>query len=367
MKDELELPELHPVIAGYRLGEEMGRGPLGKIYRAQQQQSGEWAVLRGFTRPNGVEEARWDAAKAQFRDLLTAHKNLPSHPALQKIVDFGDEDGIFWVASEYFEAKTLQHIVMEEGPQALAWAIAVFRQVAEAVDWAGNRGLCHTDLTPFNVLLVRDPELAPGQVRVKVINFGLAHARRKFGSRYAAPEQMGGAEGDRRSDVYSAGALLCEMLTGRALIEGKTPDEIAAKVRTGATPVFPNFWPAYVQNILTAMLARDPMRRYERVTHAIEDLAAKRNPSFSTALADRADRLAHLAPERTAAQAKQLEREARQQLHMGVAPETETPRGTAYQYDSFPSNTRIRLQEFEKPLSEQDIREIRNRLAPIKR
>ena len=325
MKTDLDLPDLHPVVAGYRIGEEMGRGPLGKIYRARHEQTDEWAVLRGFTRPEGVEERRWDAAKAQFRDLLTTHKNLPSHPAIQKILGFGEEDELFWVASEYFEAKTLQFVLMEEGPQSLAWTLSVFRQVADAVDWAGAHGVCHTDLTPHDILLMRDPDLSPGQSRVKVINFGLAHARRKYGSRYAAPEQMAGVEGDRRADVYATGALLCEMLTGQPLRDGKTPDEIAARVRAADLPAFPNFWPAYVQNVLTAMLARDPQRRYERVTHAIEDLAAKRNPSFSTTLADASARLMSLSPEQTAARNKEKEREIRQELQMGLTPLHETP------------------------------------------
>lgn len=366
MNKTAELPDIHPIIAGYRVGAEMGRGPLGKIYRAQHEETGQFAVLRGFARPEGVDEARWDAAKAQFRDLLTAHQCLPPHPAIQKILGFGDENGLFWVASEYFEAKTLHYVLTEEGPQALAWAVSVFRQVGEAVDWAGLHGLCHTDLTPFNVLLVRDPELAPGQIRVKVINFGLAHARRKFGSRYAAPEQMTGVEGDRRSDVYATGVLLSEILTGRPLIEGKTPEEIAAKVRSAPIPVFPNFWPAYVQNILTAMLARDPARRYERVSQAIEDLAAKRNPSFSTSLADRADAMEALAPARTAAQAKEIERDIRRELNIGTAPDGELPRGSAFVYSSFAPETRVRLQEFEKPLSQQDMLEIRRRLTGIR-
>jgi serine/threonine-protein kinase len=365
MQSTPELPDHHPVIAGYHIGEEMGRGLLGKIYRAHHEQSGQWAVLRGFARPDGVEEARWDAAKAQFHDLLSAHQSLPAHPAIQKILGFGEEEGLFWVASEFFEAKTLHYVLTEEGPQALAWAITLFRQVADAVDWAGLHGLCHTDLTPFNILMVRSPELAPGEIQVKVINFGLAHARRKFGSRYAAPEQMVGGEGDRRSDVYSVGVLLSEVLTGKPLIEGKTANEIAAKVRSAPVPVFPNFWPAYVQNILTAMLARDPARRYDRVTQAIEDLAAKRNPSFSTDLADRADAIQGLAPREAVEKAREIERQARQELNMGVTASEALPRGSAFVYGSFAPDTRIRLQEYEQSLSEQDLLEIRRRLTPI--
>ena len=212
-----------PIIAGYKIGKEMGQGPLGKIYRAAHTETGQRVVFRGFTKPAGADDAKWEAAKNQFRDLLAAHQRVEEHLNVQKILAFGEEDDLFWIATEWFEARTLHQILTEEGAQTRRRTFDIFEQVARAVDSAGERGLSHTDLTPYNILLVKPPANEPNRIIVKVINFGLAHARRKYGSRYAAPEQLNGVEGDRRADVYAAGALLYEMLAGVPLRDGATP------------------------------------------------------------------------------------------------------------------------------------------------
>ena len=256
----------------------MGAGPLGKIYRAVHEATGEKAVFRGFTRPEGADPEKWEAAKNQFRELLEQHHRIDKHPTIQAISGFGEEQGLFWIATEYFEGRTLQQILASGGAQDLPWCLEVMRQVADAVDYAGERGLPHTDLTPYNILLVNHRE-SPNQVDVRVINFGMAHARSKYGSRYAAPEQQNGFDGDRKSDVYAVGALLFEMLTGKPIFTGTTADEIAQKIRTEALPNGLSGRPSYVQNVLGAMLAKAPRFRYASVKEAINDLANKRSPA----------------------------------------------------------------------------------------
>jgi serine/threonine protein kinase len=113
-----ELSDTYPTIAGYRIGNLMGQGPLGKIYRAVHLQTGEVAIMRGFTRPGNADASSWEAAKNQFRQLLSAHQrvaDLPGAPTtLQRILGFGEEGGLFWVASEYFEARPLHQILQDE-------------------------------------------------------------------------------------------------------------------------------------------------------------------------------------------------------------------------------------------------------------
>lgn len=269
-----------PLIAGYVIGEGMGRGPLGKIYRATHHETGKQVVFRGFTRPEGADATAWEKAKDQFRELLEQHRRIENHPNIQKIVNFGDEDGLFWIATEYFEGRTLHAILEQEGAQRLPWAIAVFRQVAHAADWSGERGLSHTDLTPYNILLVNQPEADSRKIQVKVINFGLAHARKKYGSRYAAPEQMTGSEGDRRADVYAVGALLYETLTGVPLHDGASPELVAAQVKTNKAnklPAVPD-QPDFVGKVLSVMLTTDPRMRYASVSEAVDDIDHERAP-----------------------------------------------------------------------------------------
>ena len=284
----VEESESHPVVAGYRVGEEMGRGPLGKIYRAQHVETGDMVVFRGFTRPADADDTAWQAAKEEFRSLLEQHRRIDGHPVIQQIIAFGEEGELFWIATEYFEGRPLHEFLGGgTGGRPMDWAVAVMKQVAAAVDFAAERGLAHTDLTPSNVLLLNEAGPEPAVPRVKVINFGLAHARNKFGSPYAAPEQVTGKEGDRRSDVWGAGALLFHLLTGALPFVGDSPKGIAGQILQGAPPI-PGSLPEYARDVLAKMLARNPSARYPSVGAAVADLEFRRSPKVLTSFEEAA-------------------------------------------------------------------------------
>ncbi|MDX1934608.1 MAG: serine/threonine-protein kinase [Capsulimonadales bacterium] len=277
-------PDAHPIIAGYRVEELLGQGPLGKVYRATKTATGERSVIRGFSRPEEADPVEWEEAKAQFRELLEAHRriaDLPNAPkTVQRVLAFGEENGLFWIATEYFEGVTLRNLLNREGVLPMTRIIEILTQVALAVDWMGEQGLPHTDLTPYNIVLVQ-PETGNGlpRLHIEVINFGLAHARSKYGSPYAAPEQMAGAAGDRRSDVYAVGAILHEMLTGVPLFTGSTPDEITQRVLYSPPQILIRR-PQTAYKIVSAMVARRPEHRYATVGEAIGDLLNNREPGF---------------------------------------------------------------------------------------
>jgi serine/threonine protein kinase len=278
-------PEANPVIAGYRIGDLLGQGPLGKVYHARHEQSGQMVVFRGFARPDDAEPQQWEQAKNQFRDLLAAHQRIADQPdapsSIQKVVAFGEENGLFWIATEYFDGISLRNVLDKERSLPMTRIIELMRQIAEAVDWMGNQGLPHTDLNPHNIILVSSESNTSGaRIHVEVINFGLAHARSKYGSPYAAPEQMEGAAGDRRADVYAIGALLHEMLTGVPLFSGDTPEEITQKVLYSPPHILIQR-PQSAYKIVTAMVARKPEWRYQTVGEAITDLLNNREPRFA--------------------------------------------------------------------------------------
>ncbi len=259
-----------PVIAGYEIHGELGRGPLGKVYRAREIATGRIAVFRGFARPAGADEEQWTQAVDRFRELLAAHERVDSHAAIQKIFAFGEQGALFYVATEYFDGRTIRSIIDNDGPQPLAFAIEVFRQVADAVDYAAANGQCHTDITPYNILLTPN-----GSVRV--INFGLGHTRDKTGSPYVSPEQLAGFEGDLRSDVYGMGAVMYELLSAKAPFTGETGHEVVAKVRSSIPAPLLN-QPPFVRDVLAKMLAKSPSYRYETAAEAISDLEQQRAP-----------------------------------------------------------------------------------------
>ena len=133
-----------------------------------------------------------------------------------------------------------------------------------------------------DAMVLKLPELDPQNpefLDVKVINFGLGHARTKRGTPYAAPEQQRGSEGDARSDAWALGTLLCEIVSGKPLFLGK-PGEVLRQV-LGARPGLPPQLPSLAHPVLDALLASEPDRRYHRLSDAVADLDFGREPAFA--------------------------------------------------------------------------------------
>ena len=270
MSADVGTPGPLPIIAGYEIHGQLGLGPLGKVYRARELSTGRMAVFRGFTRPPGADQKQWTQAVARFRELLSGHQRVSGHPAIQKIYEFGEAGPLFYIASEFFDGRTIRNIVDTDGPQPLAFAVEVFRQVADALDYAARHGQSHTDITPFNVLLTIN-----GSVRV--INFGLGHARDKSGSPYVSPEQIAGADGDLQSDVYGMGTVIYELLSGRPPFTADTAAALAAMVRSSvAAPLFNQ--PPFARDVVAKMLAKSPEYRYATASEPIRDLEQGRAP-----------------------------------------------------------------------------------------
>lgn len=280
----------YPVVVGYEIRSVLGKGPLGTVYRARNLATKEVVSFRAFARPQGADQARWNAAVEKFRASLVRHQTVDNHPNIQKVITYGHEGDIFYVINEYFEADNLRTLIDQKAPFSYTWVAAVFKQVAQALDYAYSRGLAHTDLTPYNILITKKDGA------VSVINFGLARTRNKAGSPYVSPEQLGGWEGDRISDVYGAGAVMYEMLTGRPPFQG-TAAEIVRAVKLDPPPPMEG-QPVHVRNVIRAMMDKDRFKRYPTVSEAVSDLERRRSPRFTEMRTARLDPNVRLADAR---------------------------------------------------------------------
>ncbi|MDR3709660.1 MAG: serine/threonine-protein kinase [Capsulimonadaceae bacterium] len=250
----------------------LGSGPLGSVYAAVDLATGQRVALRGFRRPHGANQERWDAAIARFAAAMADHCLIDDHPAIQKIVRFGQDGHIFYVATEYLDHPTLRDVLDESGPMQLPQALDILRDVADALDYAAASGSAHADLTPRNILVTRG---APAAI---VTNFGLAQARDKGDSVYLSPEQIRSGDSGPRSHIFSAGVIAYEILSGAPPFSGDSATTRRRCVLTNKPAPLAD-QPPYVWQILRKMMATDPADRYENVTEAIEDLAHRRKPA----------------------------------------------------------------------------------------
>lgn len=256
-------------IGKYTLEQELGRGPLGKVYVAVHTETGQKVVFRGFAKPQKVDKAHWKESIARFTNELTAARQL-NHPNIAALYDFGEIGSLYYVVTEYFEGQSFRSLVDEHGPQQIDAMTPLVEQACHAMDYAGSLNVNHGDLTPYNILV-----LPKGQV--KIINYGLSHCRHKLGSPYLAPEQLTGFAGDLRSDVYSLGVVLYELLKGEVPFRGDSLQELCQRIATVHPPPLLNV-PDYVQGVIAKMLAKSPEERYQAAAHVTDDLAAGRIP-----------------------------------------------------------------------------------------
>lgn len=201
-----------------------------------------------------------------------------SNPNIVNIYDVGDEDNIYYMVMEYVEGMTLKKYIQLYGPIEVEEAIEIMRQVTSAIDHAHDNDIVHRDIKPQNILI--DPF-----GKVKVTDFGIALAlsatsltqtNSMLGSvHYLSPEQARGGTANKKSDIYSMGIVLFELLTGRIPFSGQSAVSIALKHLQSNTPSIRQ-WnqeiPQSIENVVLRATAKDPFYRYDSVEAFEEDL-----------------------------------------------------------------------------------------------
>ncbi|HEX9670981.1 MAG TPA: tetratricopeptide repeat protein [Thermoanaerobaculia bacterium] len=262
------------LLAGrYRVLELVGVGGMGVVYRALDEQLGvEVAVktLRGELAP---DEALLD----RFRKELILARQV-SHRNVVRIHDIGHDGPLHFLSMDFVPGRSLCEVLEQEGPMPPERAVAIARQLAEALDTAHREGVVHRDLKPANVLI------GDGD-RAYVTDFGVARSLRSAGLTrpgsvigtldYLSPEQAKGEEVDGRSDLYALGLLLFEMLSGKLPFAGGTDTEVLAQ-RLAAQPrdltELGVAAPRGLRAVLKRLLARDPADRYQTAGEFLADL-----------------------------------------------------------------------------------------------
>lgn len=257
----------------YRVVAELGEGGMGVVYRAEHSKLRKPVALK-FLHPDLVRE---EAFRQRFAREARAAASL-DHSNICPVYDYDERDGEAFIAMAFLEGRTLRERLAAEGPLPALDAVVVAIQVAEGLQEAHARGVVHRDVKPSNLML-----LPSGQV--KILDFGLAtlqgatritRSREAHGTvGYMSPEQATGKPTDGRTDLWSLGVVLYEMLAGRPPFGGDYPDAVLYAVVHDEPPPLREARPdapPEAELIVRRALAKNPDERYTDAAAMLRDL-----------------------------------------------------------------------------------------------
>lgn len=207
-----------------------------------------------------------------------------AHPNIVNIYDVGEENELYYIVMEYVDGQTLKQYIQQNSPLRVEEAIEIMKQLTSAISHAHHNHIIHRDIKPHNILIDNNGN-------VKITDFGIAMAlsataitqtNSVLGSvHYLSPEQARGGMANRKSDIYSLGIVMFELLTGRLPFSGESAVSIALKHLQSETPSVrrwnPNI-PQSVENIVLKATAKDPFHRYNSADEMEEDLRTALDP-----------------------------------------------------------------------------------------
>ncbi|HEX8434657.1 TonB family protein [Archangium sp.] len=265
--------------------EPIGVGGMGRVYRAQQTPLDRVVALKVLN-PNFPTSKDPGFQKRFLREASLSSKLR--HPNTVTVIDYGQtDDGIYYIAMEYLEGRTLAQALTEVGPLPWARALNIAQQICRSLREAHNQGIVHRDLKPANIMILNEAD----QDLVKVLDFGLVKSIAPtteeapnpeitqsgtfLGSpAYMAPEQARN-ESDVRSDVYSLGVMLYQMLVGRPPFISKDHIELIFAHHKELPPAFSSVRPDVsvppeLESLVRRCLEKDPARRFQSMDELLE-------------------------------------------------------------------------------------------------
>ncbi|WPZ19469.1 Stk1 family PASTA domain-containing Ser/Thr kinase [Geobacillus subterraneus] len=264
----------------YKIISLVGGGGMANVYLARDiilERDVAVKVLR-------LDFANDDQFIKRFRREAQAATSL-NHEHIVSIYDVGEEEGVYYIVMEYVRGSTLKQYIQQHAPLPVEQALRIMDQLTSAIAHAHENGIIHRDIKPQNILIDEHGN-------VKVTDFGIAVAlsgttitqtNSVLGSvHYLSPEQARGGIATEKSDVYSLGIVMFELVTGRLPFSGESAVSIVLKHLQGETPS-PKAWnpeiPQSVENIILKAMAKDPFYRYPSAREMNEDIRTALDPS----------------------------------------------------------------------------------------
>lgn len=254
-------------IGRYQITREIARSN-DIVYEAFDPQLGRKLALKELSLDIRVQEPERRLRIDRFFREARAAGNL-SHPGIVTIFDFGEDNGRYFIAMEYLEGETLKSRIARTGPLPTDEAIRILSALCDAVEYAHARQIVHRDIKPDNIHILPDGS-------VKITDFGIARmlgeqtitvAGQVFGTpSYMAPEQIRGAMVDARTDIFSLGLVLFEMLSGRKAFWGQALETVVYRIMSEPVPPLHD-QPASVNAVIQMAVQKDPGQRFVSAAH----------------------------------------------------------------------------------------------------
>ena len=255
----------------YEIVSKVGAGGMSDVYKAKDHILGRFVAIKVLKQE--FSEDRNFVTK--FRTEAQSAAGL-EHPNIVNIYDVGSEEGLHYIVMEYVEGITLKTYIEKKGQLTFKESVSIAIQVSRGIEAAHNKNIIHRDIKPQNIIISTEG-------KVKVTDFGIARAATSntissdvMGSvHYASPEQARNGFVDNRSDIYSMGILMYEMVTGRVPFDGDTTVAIAIQhlqeEMTSPRVYAPNL-PVSLEKIILKCAQKNPDRRYQTIGELLSDL-----------------------------------------------------------------------------------------------
>jgi serine/threonine-protein kinase len=273
MGTSLEELDTQPSSGGYRVGRyevigEVGRGAMGLVYKGQDPKINRTVAIKTVDLSEFDDDIVGEVKARFFREAESA--GLLTHPNIVTIYDCGEERNLGYIAMEYLEGEDLERYTKPDDLFPVRDTLDIIARVADALDYAHSKNVVHRDIKPANIIRVKETD------EIKVTDFGIARimssSRTKAGivlgtPSYMSPEQVSGKKVDGRSDIFSLGLVLFEMLTGQKPFTGEDVTSLMFNIvkerHPSARAINPKT-PRVVEKIIDKALEKDLEKRYQR-------------------------------------------------------------------------------------------------------
>ena len=267
-----------PTLGRYEVLGELGRGAMGVVYKGVDPKIHRTVAMKTVRLSDFDEDVVEDMKERFFREAESA--GVLTHPNIVTIYDCGEEHDLAYIAMEYLDGEDLEGYTQKEGIMPLRETLSTVLQVAEALDFAHGKGIVHRDIKPANIMRIMETK------EVKVTDFGIARitssSKTKTGvimgtPSYMSPEQIAGQKVDGRSDIFSLGVVLFELLSGEKPFLADDMASLMYKISREKHPsvrsVNPKV-PQVMDKIIDKALAKELSKRYQKAGQMAEHLKA---------------------------------------------------------------------------------------------
>jgi eukaryotic-like serine/threonine-protein kinase len=265
-----------PTLGRYEVVSELGRGAMGVVYKGEDPKIHRTVAIK-TVRLSDFDEDMLDEMKERFfREAESA--GLLTHPNIVTIYDAGEEHDLAYIAMEFLKGTDLEEYTRKDHLLPMRETLSVVAHAADALDYAHSKGIVHRDIKPANIMMLEETR------EIKVTDFGIARittsSKTKTGvimgtPSYMSPEQVAGKKVDGRSDIFSLGVVLFELLTGEKPFKGEDMTALMYKVARERHPsvrtINPKI-PPVLERIIDKALEKDAGKRYQKAGQMAEHL-----------------------------------------------------------------------------------------------